>query len=102
MPWAWPAEVNVHEAKAFCAWKSERDGTPLRLPSEAEHLLMRPREMQPAALIDAFQSSSGPPEATPPPGLNANLNLAYGTPSAVDAMPVQSTPFGSVVGNVWE
>ena len=37
MPMDWPAEVNYHEAKAFCAWK----GSDYRLPTEAEHHVMR-------------------------------------------------------------
>ena len=37
MPMDWPAEVNYHEAKAFCAWK----GPDYRLPTEAEHHVMR-------------------------------------------------------------
>lgn len=36
MPWDWPVEVNYHEAKAFCQWKSGRDGQPIRLPTEDE------------------------------------------------------------------
>jgi len=26
MPWNWPVEVNYHEAKAFCNWKSAQTG----------------------------------------------------------------------------
>ena len=37
MPMDWPAEVNFHEAKAFCSWK----GPDYRLPTEAEHHVMR-------------------------------------------------------------
>ena len=37
MPMDWPAEVNYHEAKAFCAWK----GSDYRLPTEAEHHAIR-------------------------------------------------------------
>ena len=37
MPMDWPAEVNYHEAKAFCAWT----GSNCRLPTEAEHHVMR-------------------------------------------------------------
>ena len=37
MPLDWPAEVNYHESKAFCAWK----GSDYRLPTEAEHHVMR-------------------------------------------------------------
>ena len=36
MPWAWPVEVNYHEAKAFCNWKAAATGQPLRLPTEDE------------------------------------------------------------------
>lgn len=36
MPWDWPAEVNYHEAKAFCNWKAQTTGWKVRLPSEDE------------------------------------------------------------------
>lgn len=36
MPWDWPAEVNYHEAKAFCNWKRAETGLPVRLPTEDE------------------------------------------------------------------
>lgn len=36
MRWDWPAEVNYHEAKAFCAWKAEQTGETVRLPTEDE------------------------------------------------------------------
>ena len=36
MRWDWPAEVNYHEAKAFCAWKTEQTGETVRLPTEDE------------------------------------------------------------------
>ncbi|MDP5239320.1 5-histidylcysteine sulfoxide synthase [Uliginosibacterium sp. 31-16] len=36
MPWDWPVEVNYHEAKAFCTWKSRETGLRVRLPSEDE------------------------------------------------------------------
>ncbi|MFT5315964.1 MAG: 5-histidylcysteine sulfoxide synthase, partial [Candidatus Krumholzibacteriia bacterium] len=31
MPWNWPAEVNQLEAKAFCNWKAQTTGRPVRL-----------------------------------------------------------------------
>ena len=43
MPWDWPAEVNYHEAKAFCTWK----GNGYRLPLEAEHHVMRGPQVSP-------------------------------------------------------
>ncbi|MBV6272920.1 5-histidylcysteine sulfoxide synthase [Alcaligenaceae bacterium CGII-47] len=36
MPWDWPAEVNYHEAKAFCNWKKSETGLNVRLPTEDE------------------------------------------------------------------
>ncbi|MBK9079332.1 MAG: 5-histidylcysteine sulfoxide synthase [Hyphomicrobium sp.] len=36
MPWNWPAEVNFHEAKAYCDWLAEQRGEPVRLPTEDE------------------------------------------------------------------
>src|SRR5699024_4518379 len=36
MRWNWPVEVNAHEARAFCRWKSGQTGKPVRLPSEDE------------------------------------------------------------------
>lgn len=36
MRWDWPAEVNYHEAKAFCNWKKSATGLPIRLPTEDE------------------------------------------------------------------
>ncbi len=36
MPWDWPVEVNYHEAKAFCNWKKQQSGKPVRLPTEDE------------------------------------------------------------------
>ena len=27
MRWDWPVDVNYHEAKAYCAWRAELDGS---------------------------------------------------------------------------
>lgn len=52
MPMDWPAEVNYHEAKAFCAWK----GSDYRLPTEAEHHVMRgPQVSQCLAQVIEFK-----------------------------------------------
>ena len=58
MPWSWPAEVNVHEAKAYAAYKSERDGRSYRLPSEAESARLRELSLPEIAEIESSQSSS--------------------------------------------
>ena len=31
MPWNWPVEVNYLEAKAFCNWKTQKEGKTYRL-----------------------------------------------------------------------
>jgi len=82
MPWAWPAEVNVHEAKAYCAWRSEEEGVPYRLTTEGE--VLRVREVcglsRPQGSDTAADPVLGPPRA----GEAAiNHNLAYGSPGAV-------------------
>ncbi len=75
-----PAIVNFHEAKAYCAWKSERDGgMPYRLLTEGEHNAIR----------DGKES-----------GMNSNL--LSGGESPVNAMPVNSKGFHDVFGNVWQ
>jgi len=88
MPWSWPVEVNVHEAQAFCAWKSAQLGQNLRLPSEDEWRYLLHRSGLPAS--DAWQD--------PVP---AQIGLAYG----VSPCPVDRFPQGDcydLMGNVWE
>jgi len=87
MPWDWPVDVNYHEAKAFCRWKSEREGTHYRLPTEAEwyHLYER------AGIRDVPEFDDS----------HANVNLRY----FASACPVDKFAFGDlfdVVGNVWQ
>lgn len=87
MPWSWPAEVNYHEAKAFCQWKSEQLGTSIRMPTEAEWYSI----YEEAGLSDALVSSSH----------QANLYLDHGASSC----PVDQFAHGAlfdVVGNVWQ
>lgn len=90
MPWSWPAEVNQLEAKAFCNWKAEQTGQPVRLPTEAEWY----------QLLDA----SGTPDVSDWPQGNApgNINLAR----FASSVPVDTFAFGGgfydVLGNVWQ
>lgn len=74
MRWEWPAVVNFHEAKAYCAWRTEKDRPrfPYRLLSEAEHHRLR-----------------GAPPASDP---ELNLGFRWASES-----PVTSAPWG----NVW-
>ncbi|WP_336367491.1 5-histidylcysteine sulfoxide synthase [Marinobacter sp. C2H3] len=86
MPWDWPAEVNYHEAKAFCEWKREETGLPIRLPTEDEwHRLCEEAGVQEVGKAPA----------------NANLHLDHGASSC----PVTRFRHGQwfdVVGNVWQ
>ncbi len=87
MPWAWPAEINYLEAKAFCNWKSKRTGRHVRMPTEAEWHQMR-------NAIDTDQ-----PYWQSAPG---NINLEHGmSPCAVDRHEFENG-FFDVIGNVWQ
>ena len=75
-----PAIVNFHEAKAYCAWRSERDGgMPYRLLTEAEHHAIRDGKEQ---------------------GMNSNL--LSGGENPVHALAANSKGFHDVFGNVWQ
>ena len=87
MPWNWPVEVNQLEAKAFCNWKAEVTGKPIRLPVEAEwHGLL---------------NHAGRPDQPEWNGGEGNINLAHDASSC----PVDrhlTAGFGDVQGNVWQ
>lgn len=104
MPWSWPVDVNYHEAKAYCAWRTEQEGCeiPYRLLTEAEHNRIRDKSgLNEAAGIarDAVMTTSGHEMATTK---GMNLNLAYGAQTPVDALPPSSAGFHDVFGNVWQ
>jgi len=87
MPWDWPVEVNFHEAKAFCNWKSEVTGKPIRLLSEEEYYRIR----------DNLKGDQPNWEF----GKVGNINLEY----AASSCPVNKfsiNGFYDVVGNVWQ
>ncbi|MEZ5899273.1 MAG: 5-histidylcysteine sulfoxide synthase [Hyphomicrobiaceae bacterium] len=82
MPWSWPAEVNFHEAKAFCNWLADKKGEPVRLLTEDEWYRLR--------------SVTGVNEGTA-----ANYQLDHWASSC----PVDRFAHGDfydVVGNVWQ
>lgn len=86
MPWDWPVEVNYHEAKAFCEWKRENSGQPIRLPTEDEWYRL-------CSVADIKEVGEQP--------ANGNLHLDHG------ASPCPVTRFRhgewyDVVGNVWQ
>ena len=87
MPWDWPVEVNCLEARAFCAWKSEKDGTGVRLPTEEEWTRLH--------------EAAGVPDVSGWDGAPGNLNLEHWA----SACPVNEFAFGDhydVIGNVWQ
>jgi len=87
MRWDWPVEVNCLEARAFCAWKTAREGRTTRLPSEEEWYRLR--------------AVSGVPDVPEWDGAPGNLNLEHSaSPCPVDRF--ESGGFCDVVGNVWQ
>ncbi|AUC06129.1 5-histidylcysteine sulfoxide synthase [Acinetobacter lwoffii] len=86
MPWDWPVEVNYHEAKAFCQWKSQQLEKTIRLPTEDEWYRLY-------AVSDLDPDLPSPPQA--------NIELKYGTSSCpVDHF--KQGDFYDIQGNVWQ
>ncbi|MDP5129251.1 MAG: 5-histidylcysteine sulfoxide synthase [Paraglaciecola sp.] len=86
MPWDWPVEVNYHEAKAFCEWKSVESGLDIRMPTEDEWYRLS---------AEAGVTELGAGIA------NANLHLDH----YASACPITRHQHGrwfDVVGNVWQ
>jgi 5-histidylcysteine sulfoxide synthase len=83
MPPGWPAEVNGHEAEAYCRWVGEG----CRLLSEADFA----RITEGATAGDVAFSDAD------------NLNLKYGSPCTVGALREARSPagFSDAYGNVW-
>jgi 5-histidylcysteine sulfoxide synthase/putative 4-mercaptohistidine N1-methyltranferase len=87
MPWDWPVEVNYLEAKAFCNWKAQQSGLPIRLPTEDEWYRLR----------DQLQLPDQPYWEQAP----GNINLEYwASPCPVNRF--RQGDFYDVVGNVWQ
>ena len=91
MPWDWPADVNFHEAKAFCNWLSARTDKQIRLPSEAEWYRLYDLNIANAQKTDHTEWIKAP----------GNINLEYWASSS----PVNGFmhgEFGDIIGNVWQ
>lgn len=110
MQWDWPVVVNHYEAKAYCAWRSKRDGVnePYRLLQEKEHLAIRD-----PALRKATQWQTGRTdllqldrvmvdEAELASVYEVNNNLHFGSESPVDRFAPNSLGFNDVFGNLWQ
>lgn len=86
MRWDWPAEVNYHEAKAFCAWKSEQTGETVRLPTEDEWY-----RLVDVAGIEELDENAAP----------ANIHLDHFA-SSCPVNHFAQGEFYDVRGNVWQ
>jgi len=87
MPWNWPVEVNYLEAKAFCNWKSAKEGKTFRLPTEAEWVRLVEYNQVP----DQMDWTSAP----------GNINLEHvASPCPVDRFKMGD--FFDLIGNVWQ
>ena len=85
LPLSWPVDVNYHEAKAYCHWLSEKQGKPIRLPTENEWQRLR--------------DTAGLDEILFNEGMNINLNkCASSEPVDIN----RHGEFYDVAGNVWQ
>jgi len=106
MQWDWPAIVNFYEAKAYCSWRSDRDGvkSPYRLLQEKEHLAIRQPSTQhfsdwlpgddAAVQLDPVMSAAATSKL--------NVNLRHGSEGPVERFAANSKGFHDVFGNVWQ
>jgi len=58
MPWSWPVDVNQLEAKAFCNWQAAKTGNKIRLPTEAEGMMLNLEYMS-ACPVSKFAFADG-------------------------------------------
>ncbi|QBG48052.1 5-histidylcysteine sulfoxide synthase [Verrucomicrobia bacterium S94] len=87
LPMNWPVEVCYLEAKAFCNWKNEQTGLPVRMPDEAEYR----RLLEVTGLNREHHESP----------VSANWNLEHYA-SSVPVDRFAHGDFYDVVGNVWQ
>lgn len=90
LPLDWPAEVNYHQARAFCAWK----GFGFRLPTEAERNVIKGKKLETTLGIDGDIIYQKKPKA--------NINLHYGSSTPVNMYPANELGYHDVFGNAWE
>ncbi len=87
MPWDWPVEVNCHEAKAFCNWKTTATGQSIRLPTEDEWYRL--------------YNMAGLSEVSHTIPAAGNIHLDHYA-SSCPVTEFQQGKFFDIVGNVWQ
>jgi len=101
--------VNYYESKAFCRWKSKRDGSPtsqpFRILTEAEHHIIRHKDhnldsCRESVSADKVMVTSGEDFADGKTG--SNLNMAYTSQNPVNFFPPSHTGHYDTTGNAWE
>mmetsp|Transcript_14630 Transcript_14630/g.40649 ORF Transcript_14630/g.40649 Transcript_14630/m.40649 type:complete len:969 (+) Transcript_14630:158-3064(+) len=109
MQWDWPVDCTYYEAKAFCDWKTKKDGSPAsrayRILTEAEHHVIRHKDSNLKAArndvsADKVMVTSG--EDFPAGANGANLNLAFSSQNPVDQFVPSHTGHRDTTGNAWE
>ncbi len=105
MPWDWPAEVNFHEAQAYCRWQQEKDQSKLhyRLITEAEHITLR-KNLKNDEVLQKNSYSLNENQK-----LQFNFNFQYSSASSVGEYSTaitdknnQSQKVYDLFGNVWQ
>ncbi len=91
MPMDWPVDLNYLESKAFCNWKSEKTGTSIRMPTEAEWLQLR--SLHKDDLPDWQQAGKAAP---------GNINLEHHNSSCPVNQHAFEGGFFDLIGNVWQ
>lgn len=87
MPWNWPVEVNYLEAKAYCNWRTAKEGKTYRLPTEAEWY----------KLLETVNLPDQPNWKRAP----GNINLEhFSSPCPVNHFAMGE--FYDLIGNVWQ
>jgi 5-histidylcysteine sulfoxide synthase/putative 4-mercaptohistidine N1-methyltranferase len=102
MPMDWPVCANLHEARAYLAWKGERDGKTYRLPTEAEHVLLR----NPARRVGASEQVDDAVTKLDARQLaetrTANFNLSFGSEAPVTWSQPDALGIHDIAGNLWD